>query len=991
MKVCFEAMSDFNAAASQLKAGTTVAIMATGEEFVVNAQSDAEKTSSSAVTFPVTTPDIPSTGFFIAPLNTGNTLTVSSTNTPITKFNQSSLLCTNPSTSGVGLMHAYVDTYGSTITPTEANLDATMQSVGYLDVSIALLGDAGPHYPYAGIAVDLSKTNAGAATATKATFDVSSYTGVKVTYQASTAIKLQLEGNADTDGANFFYSLPATSGSDSTVTVLWANFSQPGWVSGGQVRTIPKAALCSIKFQYDTMQSSCTFKLKSLSFTGTGPFISAPTDISSTYDEVTKKYIKSWFDKFYVESSDKKQGRIKWISGTNVDPEITVSEGIGYGMLVALMGVRSASANDPFKIKFDRMWAFYKANEDNKGLMNWKTSGFGTNGSAAGTVGSGSAPDADMDVAKALLLAFEKFKDPQYLADARSLMWRIWNYEIMYVSTSAGYKYLVAPGDSWTSYCNPSYAAKLPAMRLFAWYDDNVTHNWAQAYLDNVWQLQQNQAASVASGSYGLPSNWCGYNGEPVNGSSTMGYGWDACRVPLHLSECYRWFGCQDSYNYLKVIADNTTLAGIIKGVTPMDLQLTVSPTGVMAQHYNGTSWAAAGVDEYSSVALATILCAFTATGAVGPTLAAALVQIVINYLPDDEDYFRGVIKCFMLGEISQTSTRYAADPGGANALAHIINIAGPDNSPTQRAQIAFPLSGSAPQYRLYSNGSWTAFSSLGGGGGGTLAGDVSGSSGANTVDKIKGNAVPANAAGSLINNGTGTLSWGAPTVTLAGDVSGASGTTTVDKIKGNTVPANAAGALVNNGSGTLSWTALPTSVTMGGDVTGASGTATVSKIKGNTVPVNGVGALTNDGNGTLTWATQAVTLSGDVSGASGATTVNKLKGNTVPANGVGFLSNDGNGNLAWSPSGAGSGTLATLTAIADFGVNQRNVSVTFPDANAGALDACTVLLPFEDLIIQGVVGHKVSTSVGVSHTVMLYAPAGATGQYNIKLAVIRG
>ncbi len=40
----------------------------------------------------------------------------------------------------------------------------------------------------------------------------------------------------------------------------------------------------------------------------------------------------------------------------------------------------------------------------------------------------------------------------------------------------------------------------------------------------------------------------------------------------------------------------------------------------------------------------------------------------------------------------------------------------------------------------------------------------------------------------------------------LSGDVSGTQTSTSVDKIKGNTVPVNAAGVLTNNGTGTLTW-----------------------------------------------------------------------------------------------------------------------------------------------------------------------------------------
>src|SRR5204862_3757881 len=87
----------------------------------------------------------------------------------------------------------------------------------------------------------------------------------------------------------------------------------------------------------------------------------------------------------------------------------------------------------------------------------------------------------------------------------------------------------------------------------------------------------------------------------------------------------------------------------------------------------------------------------------------------------------------------------------------------------------------------------------------------------------------------------------------LNGDVTSAGGTltTSVTKILGNTVPANAAGALINNGTGTLSWTSVPTgsgtvsgtntgdqTITLTGDVTG-SGT-------GSFATAIGAGRVTN-------------------------------------------------------------------------------------------------------------------------------------------------
>lgn len=78
-----------------------------------------------------------------------------------------------------------------------------------------------------------------------------------------------------------------------------------------------------------------------------------------------------------------------------------------------------------------------------------------------------------------------------------------------------------------------------------------------------------------------------------------------------------------------------------------------------------------------------------------------------------------------------------------------------------------------------------------------TLAGDVTGGSGANTVEKIRGNNVPdpgASEDGKFLqyDDDTTAMVWAEPSVssvTMGGDVTGNSATSTVEKIRGSNVP----------------------------------------------------------------------------------------------------------------------------------------------------------------------------------------------------------
>lgn len=103
---------------------------------------------------------------------------------------------------------------------------------------------------------------------------------------------------------------------------------------------------------------------------------------------------------------------------------------------------------------------------------------------------------------------------------------------------------------------------------------------------------------------------------------------------------------------------------------------------------------------------------------------------------------------------------------------------------------------------------------------------------------------IPAGSTQLLSYNGTSFIivgsisSGGSGSITLNGDVTGTGTstiTTTVVKINGNTIPANAAGSLTNDGTGVLTWT--------------PGGTGTVTSVSG----VNAQGATVSIGNPTTT------------------------------------------------------------------------------------------------------------------------------------------
>ena len=215
----------------------------------------------------------------------------------------------------------------------------------------------------------------------------------------------------------------------------------------------------------------------------------------------------------------------------------TVSEGIGYGMLIAVyMGDHTL---------FDNLWKYEQLHLDSNGLMNWSidSSGNTTKGSDGTTVGGGAATDADEDMAYALVMANKQWGgmgslSKTYSSYALSQIQAIWNHEI-YQSKLAG------PGDGWggndlftkinISYFAPAY------YRVFKQVDTDSTHAWDavnQTSFDTIFGPGGNGSGALNSSNKnttnGLVPAWCTSTG----GSSSAGpfnYQYDSCRTPFRM------------------------------------------------------------------------------------------------------------------------------------------------------------------------------------------------------------------------------------------------------------------------------------------------------------------------------------------------------------------------------------------------------------------------------------------------------------------------
>jgi len=204
----------------------------------------------------------------------------------------------------------------------------------------------------------------------------------------------------------------------------------------------------------------------------------------------------------------------------------TVSEGIGYGMLIAVaMGDKTL---------FDGLWSYSQASGHlaTGMLMTWDLS------SGGGGIGTGSATDADEDMAFALIQAGKQWGGT-YAATAKTMIGQIWSSDIDPTSNlpTGGSNY----GNSTSNHVtNPSYFA--PAYyRVFATIDTTAGHNWSTV-ATNVYTA----IASIESkvGTPGLIPAWCSSNCTVVDtngGADDKVYQYDAHRVAWRLGVDACW------------------------------------------------------------------------------------------------------------------------------------------------------------------------------------------------------------------------------------------------------------------------------------------------------------------------------------------------------------------------------------------------------------------------------------------------------------------
>jgi len=226
----------------------------------------------------------------------------------------------------------------------------------------------------------------------------------------------------------------------------------------------------------------------------------------------------------------------------------TVSEGIAYGMLIA---VYMGSKDD--QMLFDDLWKYSQAHKNVNGLMNWSISADGNM-----TPGVGAATDADEDIAFALLMADKQWGSAgslNYLNLAKAQINSIWLHEIVDSK-------LAGPGDGWgptnlwgdinISYFAPFY------YRLFKMVDSG--HDWDAVIKTSYDTIMFSLTTQNGNANNGLVPAWCASNTNSsgvttISGSAPPNnifwHQYDSCRTPFRIALDWCFFGETRAQAYL--------------------------------------------------------------------------------------------------------------------------------------------------------------------------------------------------------------------------------------------------------------------------------------------------------------------------------------------------------------------------------------------------------------------------------------------------------
>ena len=274
------------------------------------------------------------------------------------------------------------------------------------------------------------------------------------------------------------------------------------------------------------------------------------------------------YERFKTEivTSDGARGhlRVKRPNSPGAEVNSTVSEGIAYGMIIAV-----AMGDQPL---FDGLWKYSQEFLNENGLMHWYINAAGT-----APISTGGATDSDEDMAWALVMADRQWGgkgslDTDYIEYAKTQIEAIWDHEIDH-----GQGDFLKPGDTWNeTVFNPSYFAP-NQYRIFGQVTGKVAE-WNRVIDRGYEMLNKCLNAENKNQDNGLAPAWCDLNGKPTGTNSAFNYQYDSARIPFRIGQDYCYNGEPRAKAYLEKVSTFFANVGAAKIVDGYALDGTPEP-----------------------------------------------------------------------------------------------------------------------------------------------------------------------------------------------------------------------------------------------------------------------------------------------------------------------------------------------------------------------------------------------------------------------------
>jgi endo-1,4-beta-D-glucanase Y len=276
---------------------------------------------------------------------------------------------------------------------------------------------------------------------------------------------------------------------------------------------------------------------------GPGPYCQA---VPGSNDEDARKAYQVW--KETLVRSEGANGFRRVVRPDTPDgiPFSTVSEGISYGMILAVYFDDQPLFDDLFR------YSLHWANET--GLMKWYINPEGTEG-CPGDETCGAASDADEDIAFALIMADKQWGG----AGALDKSYR--DYALRHIALVKQYEvtpgFVFTPGNEWKGdVVNLSYFA--PAFyRIFGRYS-NDEEFWNKVIDVNYEILFVTLNEKNGNLNNGLVPAWSTLTGEPIEGfpGALTYHQTDSVRTPIRMAQDFCWNGDARAKAYLDKLSN---------------------------------------------------------------------------------------------------------------------------------------------------------------------------------------------------------------------------------------------------------------------------------------------------------------------------------------------------------------------------------------------------------------------------------------------------